>query len=99
MQNKAVTSLGENLACGCTKDCFRGLEILNIDCIKSQQILIFVYPVLNGCSPQYFSSFYRYNSNYQDYSTRNSEQYSQLLISEIRYTTRSAFMVKHVGVI
>ena len=62
--------------------------------MKSQQILIFVYQVLNGLSPQYFRSFYRCNSNYPDYSTRNSEQ----LTSEIRHTTRSGLMIKHVGV-
>ena len=32
--------------------------------------------------------------NYHDYSTRNSER----LTSEIRHTTQSGFMVKHVGV-
>ena len=83
MQNKAIRSLGEYLACGSTRDSFRDLDILNIDFIKSQQILIFVYQVLNGLSPQYFKSFYRYNSNYHDYSTRSSDQ----LTSEIRHTT------------
>ena len=75
-------------------DCFRDLDILSIDFIKSQQILVFVYQVLNGLSPQYFRSFYRYNSNYHDYSTRSSQQ----LTSEIRHKTRSRFMIKHVGV-
>jgi len=95
MQNKAIRSLGEYLACDRTRDSFRDLDILNIDFIKSQQILIFVYQVLNGLSPQYFRSFYRYNSNYHDYSTRSSDQ----LTSEIRHTTRSGFMIKHVGVV
>ena len=93
MQNKAIRNLGEYLACGSTKDCFRELDILNIDCIKPQQILVFAYQVLNGFSPQCFRSFYRCNSNYHDYSTKNFEQ----LTSEIRHTTRSGFMVKHVG--
>ena len=57
MQNNVIRSLGEYLACGSTRDCFRDLGILNIDFIKSQQILIFVYQVLNGLSPQYFRSF------------------------------------------
>jgi len=46
--------LGEYLACGSTRDCFRDLDILNIDFIKSQQILIFICQVLNGLSPQYY---------------------------------------------
>ena len=95
MQNKTIRSLGEYLACDSTRDSFRDLDILNIDFIKSQQILIFVYQVLNGLSPQYIRSFYRYNSNYHDYSTRSSDQ----LTSEIRHTTRSGFMIKHVGVV
>jgi len=55
VQNKAIRSLGEYLACGSTKDCFRDIDILNIDRIEFQQILIFVYQVLNGLSPQYFN--------------------------------------------
>ena len=71
MQNNAIRSLGEYLAYGSTRDCFRDLDVFNIDFIKSQQILNFVSQVLNGLSPQYFRSFYRCNSNYHDYSTRN----------------------------
>ena len=94
VQNKAIRSLGEYHVCGSTKDCYKDLDILNIDFIKSQQILIFEYQVLNGLSPQYFRSFCRCNSNYHDYSTRISEQ----LTSKIRHSTRSGFMVNYAGV-
>ena len=46
MQNTTIRTFCDYFACDSTEDCFRDLDNLNIDCTKSQQILIFVYTVL-----------------------------------------------------
>jgi hypothetical protein len=48
---------------------------------------------LNGLAPDVFSNFFRFNSFYHGYATRNAGD----LVSEPRSTVRSSLVARHLG--
>ena len=93
-QNKAVRLIGKyDTGVLSTESIFRKLGILNVGQIRDFQIGIFVFQSLNGLAPDVFSYFFRFNSFYDGYATRNAGD----LGSELRSTVRSSHVARHSG--
>ena len=93
-QNKAVRLIGKyDTGVLSTESIFRKLRILNVGQIRDFQIGIFVFQSLNGLAPDVFSNFFRFNSFYHGYATRNAGD----LVSEPRSTVRSSHVARHSG--